>query len=32
VALEDRAIAINILLKKEPIVALVGMGGLGKPF
>jgi ABC-type glutathione transport system ATPase component len=30
VALEDKAIAINILLQKEPIVALVGMGGIGK--
>jgi len=30
VALEDKAIAINILLEKEPIVALVGMGGIGK--
>jgi energy-coupling factor transporter ATP-binding protein EcfA2 len=30
VALEDKANAINILLQKEPIVALVGMGGIGK--
>jgi len=30
VALEDKANAINILLQKEPIIALVGMGGIGK--
>jgi ABC-type phosphate transport system ATPase subunit len=28
--MEDKAISINILLQKEPIVALVGMGGIGK--
>jgi hypothetical protein len=30
VALEDKANAINSLLQKESIVALVGMGGIGK--
>jgi energy-coupling factor transporter ATP-binding protein EcfA2 len=30
VTLEDKANAINILLQKESIVALVGMGGIGK--
>jgi len=30
VALKEKANAINILLQKEPIVALVGMGGIGK--
>jgi ABC-type glutathione transport system ATPase component len=30
VALEDQANAINSLLQKESIVALVGMGGIGK--
>jgi ABC-type phosphate/phosphonate transport system ATPase subunit len=30
VALEDKANSINILLQKEPIVALVGIGGIGK--
>jgi ABC-type glutathione transport system ATPase component len=30
VALEDKAKAINNLLQKESIVALVGMGGIGK--
>jgi energy-coupling factor transporter ATP-binding protein EcfA2 len=30
VALEDKAKAINSLLQKESIVALVGMGGIGK--
>jgi len=30
VALEDKANAINRLLQKESIVALVGMGGIGK--
>ncbi len=29
-ALEDKANAINILLQKEPIIVLVGMGGIGK--
>ncbi len=29
-ALEDKANTINILLQKEPIVALVGMGRIGK--
>jgi ABC-type glutathione transport system ATPase component len=32
VALEDKANAINNLLQKECIVALVGMGGIGKTF
>jgi len=30
VTLEDKAKAINSLLQKESIVALVGMGGIGK--
>jgi ABC-type cobalamin/Fe3+-siderophores transport system ATPase subunit len=30
VALVDKAKAINILLQKEPIVGLVGLGGIGK--
>jgi hypothetical protein len=30
VALVDKAKVINILLEKEPIVGLVGMGGIGK--
>jgi ABC-type phosphate/phosphonate transport system ATPase subunit len=30
VALEDKAKAINCLFQKESIVALVGMGGIGK--
>jgi ABC-type glutathione transport system ATPase component len=30
VALEDKANAINCLLQKESIVALIGMGGIGK--
>jgi len=30
VALEDKAKAINSLLQKESIVALVGLGGIGK--
>jgi GTPase SAR1 family protein len=29
-ALEDKTNAINILLQKEPIIVLVGMGGIGK--
>jgi signal recognition particle GTPase len=30
VALEDKANAINSLSQKESIIALVGMGGIGK--
>jgi hypothetical protein len=32
VALENKTNAINSLLQKESIVALVGMGGIGKTF
>jgi len=32
VALENKTNAINSLLQKESIIALVGMGGIGKTF